>query len=86
MITTLVRFAIAAVILGLVYAGLAAISQLPQPILDAVALVANYARAFDRIMPVHEALFVMGWQTTITLLVMPIILYLKLWKRFAPNA
>lgn len=86
MIATLIRFVIAAVVLGLVYAGLAAMSDLPQPVVDGLVTVVQFAHGLDTVLPVHEAIEILTFEVGITALFIPVVLFLRLWKRFSPNA
>lgn len=86
MISTLIRFVIASVVLGLVYAGLAAMSQLPDQVVEGIVTIVQFAHGLDAVLPVHEAIEVLLFEIGITALFLPVIIFLRLWKRFSPNA
>lgn len=84
MISALLRFIVAGVVLGLAVAVLYGIRALPPDVLNGVVYLANAARGLDRILPVHEALAVLAFETSVSLVLLPVWIVLKLWKRFAP--
>jgi len=84
MISALLRFLTAGVVLGLVVAVFYGIRALPPDVVSGLLYLAHAARGLDRILPVHEALAVLAFEVSISLILLPVWVVLRLWKRFAP--
>lgn len=86
MIYSFIRILIAAIVLGLLYAGLAAMPDLPPQAVTFGATVIGFAQSIDRVFPAMDYINVMIFEAGITLLLLPLLIILRLWKRFSPNA
>lgn len=84
MISALLRFIVAGVVLGLVVAVLYGIRTLPPEVVSGLLYLSNAARGLDRILPVHESLAVLAFEVSISLVLLPVWIVLRLWKRFSP--
>jgi len=83
MIQTLLKILIGSLFLGLTYSILYSLRALPPDVVNGIAYLVQAARGLDRILPVHEALAVLLFELTISLTLLPLWIFLKLWKRFA---